>query len=54
MLKGYRTYLSIAAVVLVTLAGIVETGGVAVLSPEVTAATVVVLSAIAAFFRRQA
>jgi len=54
MLKGNRTYLTIAAIVLVTLASIVETGGVAILSPEVTAATVTILGAIAAFFRRQA
>ena len=54
MLKGARTYLSLLGIVLTVLAGVLETGGVAILTPEITAAIVGVLVAFAAYFRKHA
>ena len=54
MLKGKRTYITLAAIVAITLASLVETGGSALMSPDVTAAVVVILGAVGAFFRRAA
>jgi len=51
--KGRRTYITIAAIVLVAVAGAVESGPV-FLSPEVTTATIAVLGALAAYFRKAA
>lgn len=51
--KGSRTYLAIIGIILVEL--IATYGkGVVVLTPEVTAAGVTLLGALAAYFRRQA
>ncbi len=54
MLVGKRTYLSIAAIVITVILGVVETGGTVILSPEVTAGAVAFFSALAAYFRGKA
>jgi len=54
MLLGKRTYLSIAAIVITVLLGVIEAGGSVILSPEVTAAGVSFFSALAVYFRGKA
>jgi hypothetical protein len=41
-------------VVVTTIGTVIETGGTVILSPEITAAVVVLLGAVAAYFRRAA
>ena len=48
-LKGNRTYLSIAAIILTVLAS--SLGDVKMLTPEVTSGIVTLLGALAAYFR---
>jgi len=54
MLLGKRTYLSILAIVITVLLGVVESGGTVILSPEVTAGAVTFFGALAAYFRKVA
>ena len=54
MFKGYRTYLSVVAIVITVVLGVIESGGTVILSPEITAAVVALLGAFAVYFRRQA
>jgi len=54
MFKGNRTYMTIASIVLVAIAGAVGSSEIIFLSPEVTAAAIGVLGALAMYFRREA
>ena len=52
MLKGFRTYGTIVAIVIV--AGISVLEGTVILSPEVTASVIGLLGALAMYFRKLA
>ncbi len=54
MFKGKRTYMALAAIGFTVALGIIQSGGTAVFSPEVTAAVVTILTAVAAYFRHAA
>jgi hypothetical protein len=54
MLKGKRTYLTILAIVITGALGVIESSGVAILTPEITAGVVTLLGAFAVYFRSKA
>jgi len=54
MFKGSRTYLALIAIVIAGALGVIEIGGVIILSPEVSTAVVTLLTVLAAYFRKQA
>ncbi len=53
-LKGRRTYLTIIAMIFTAALGVIESGGVVILSPEITLPLTVLLGALATYFRHEA